>query len=49
VAIDRADVMDRERRELLTGLLVNSVLDQAIVFATSVDAPPSIVPPARSS
>ena len=44
VVIDRADVLDKERRKLLTGLLVNSGLDQAIVLATSEEAPPSIVP-----
>ncbi|MGH7744226.1 MAG: hypothetical protein ACREQ5_05315, partial [Candidatus Dormibacteria bacterium] len=44
VVIDRADVMDRERRKMLTGLLMNSGLDQAIVLATSDDAAPSVVP-----
>lgn len=44
VVIDRADVLDKERRKLLTGLLMNSGLDQAIVLATSDGAPPSIVP-----
>jgi DNA repair exonuclease SbcCD ATPase subunit len=44
VVIDRADLMDRERRKMLTGLLMNSGLDQAIVLATSEDAPPSVVP-----
>lgn len=44
VVIDRADLMDRERRKMLTGLLMNSGLDQAIVLATSDDAPPSVVP-----
>ena len=29
---------------MLTGLLVNSGLDQAIVLATSEEAPPSVVP-----
>ena len=42
--IDRADVLDKDRRRLLTGLLMNSGLDQAIVLATSDEAPPSIVP-----
>ena len=42
MAINRADVLDRERRKLLTGLLVNSERDQAIVFATSEGAPPSV-------
>jgi len=44
VVIDRADVLDKDRRKLLTGLLLNSRLDQAIVLATSEEAPPSIVP-----
>jgi hypothetical protein len=44
VVIDRADALDKERRKMLTGLLVNSGLDQAIVLATSEDAPPSAVP-----
>jgi len=44
VVIDRADILDKERRKMLTSLLVSSKLDQAIVLATSEDAPPSIVP-----
>jgi len=44
VVIDRADVLDKERRKMLTSLLLNSKLDQAIVLATSEDAPPSIIP-----
>ena len=44
VVIDRADLLDKERRKTLTGLLVNGGLDQAIVLATSDDAPPSVVP-----
>jgi DNA repair exonuclease SbcCD ATPase subunit len=44
VVIDRADVLDKDRRKLLTGLLMNSGLDQAIVLATSDEARPSIVP-----
>jgi hypothetical protein len=44
VVIDRADMLDRERRRMLTGLWVNSGLDQAIVLATSEEAPPSVVP-----
>jgi len=43
VVIDRADLLDKERRKMLTGLLVNSALDQAIVLATSEEAPPSVV------
>jgi hypothetical protein len=44
VVIDGADILDRDRRKMLTGLLLNSKLDQAIVLATSEEAPPSIVP-----
>jgi DNA repair exonuclease SbcCD ATPase subunit len=44
VVIDRADVLDKDRRKLLTGLLMKSGLDQAIVLATSDEAAPSIVP-----
>ena len=44
VVIDRADLLDREKRKMLTGLLLNSKLDQAIVLATSDETPPSIVP-----
>ena len=44
VVIDRADVLDKEKRKMLTCLLVNSGLDQAIVLATSEEAAPSLVP-----
>jgi hypothetical protein len=44
VVIDRADLLDKEKRKMLASLLLNSKLDQAIVLATSEDAPPSIVP-----
>ena len=44
VVIDRADLLDKERRKTLTGLLMKSELDQAIVLATSDEAPPSTVP-----
>jgi DNA repair exonuclease SbcCD ATPase subunit len=44
ILIDRADMLDKERRKTLTGLLVNSALDQAIVLATSDETPPSIIP-----
>ena len=44
VVIDRADVLDKEKRRILTSLLLNSELDQAIVLATSEEAPPSVVP-----
>jgi hypothetical protein len=44
VVIDRADILDKERRRMLTGLLANSGLDQAIVLATSEEALTSIAP-----
>jgi RecF/RecN/SMC N terminal domain len=44
VVIDRADLLDKERRKMMAGLLVNSGLEQAIVLATSEEAPPAIVP-----
>jgi hypothetical protein len=44
VVIDGADMLDKERRKMLTSLLVSSKLDQAIVLATSEEALPSIVP-----
>jgi len=44
VVIDRAEVLDKVRRRMLTSLLVNSKLDQAIVLATSGEATPSAVP-----
>jgi len=44
IVIGRADVLDRERRKLLTVLVSNSDVEQAIVLATSEQALPSIVP-----
>lgn len=44
VVIDRADALDTERRRVLTGLLMSSGLDQAIVLATGNDAPPTLLP-----
>jgi len=44
VVIDRADVLDKEKRKMLTTLLLNSKLDQAIVLTTSEEAPPLMVP-----
>jgi len=44
VVIDRADALDNEKRKLLTSLLMNSGLDQAIILATGEDAPPSLLP-----
>lgn len=42
--IDRADVLDQQRRRLLTALLLNSNVEQAIVLATGEEPPPAIVP-----
>ena len=44
VVIDRADVLDKERRKLLTVLLSNSDVEQAIVLATGGEPPPIPVP-----
>jgi AAA ATPase domain len=44
VVIDRADLLDKERRRMLASLLVNSGLDQAIVLATSEEAVATGVP-----
>ena len=44
IIVDRADVLDKERRKLLTVLLSNSAVEQAIVLATSEEALPSTVP-----
>ena len=45
VAIDGADIFDKERRKLLTGLLLHSDVDQAIVLATGEEPPPKAIPP----
>ena len=44
VVIDRADVLDKEKRKMLTSVLINGGLDQAIVLATSEEALPSLMP-----
>ena len=44
IIVDRADVLDKEKRKLLTVLLSNSDVEQAIVLATSEEAVPSTVP-----
>ncbi|MGH9737416.1 MAG: AAA family ATPase [Candidatus Acidiferrales bacterium] len=44
VVIDGAEVLDNERRKLLTALLSHTDIDQAIVLATSEEALPSFVP-----
>ena len=43
VIIDRADALDKERRKLLTGLLLHSDVDQAIVLATGEEPPPKAI------
>jgi DNA repair exonuclease SbcCD ATPase subunit len=43
VVIDRADVLDKERRKLLTALLSSSNIEQAIVLATGEEGSPSQV------
>ncbi len=45
VVIDGADVLDKERRKLLTALLLHSEIDQTIVLATG-EEPPAIAIPA---
>ena len=45
VVIDRADMLDKERRRLFTGLLLQSDVDQAIVLATGEELPPTFTPP----
>lgn len=44
VVIDRADMLDRERRKLLTALLLSSGIEQAIVLATGEEPPPGSTP-----
>ncbi|HEV2618136.1 MAG TPA: AAA family ATPase [Candidatus Acidoferrales bacterium] len=44
IVIDGADRLDKERRKLLTALLSNSDVEQAIVLATSEEPPPSVLP-----
>jgi hypothetical protein len=38
--IDRADVLDQQKRNLLTTLLLNSGIDQGVVLASGEDPPP---------
>lgn len=42
--IDRADVLDRARRKVLTALLLSSEIDQSIVLATGEEPPPASIP-----
>jgi len=44
VAIDGADILDKEWRKLLTALLLRSDIDQTIVLATGEDPPPITIP-----
>lgn len=44
VVIDRADVLDRARRKVLTALLLNGQIDQAIVLATGEEPSPVSIP-----
>jgi len=44
VVIDRADVLDNEKRKLLTALLLSSTIDQAIVLATGEQGIPPQIP-----
>jgi len=44
IVIDGADVLDKEKRKMLTSLSLISKLDQAIVLATREETPPSTVP-----
>ena len=44
VAIDGADILDKERRKLITALLLHSDIDQAIVLATGEEPPPITIP-----
>ncbi len=44
VVIDGADILDKERRKLITALLLHSDIDQAIVLATGGEPPPITIP-----
>jgi DNA repair exonuclease SbcCD ATPase subunit len=44
VVIDRADILDKQKRKLLTALLLSSNIEQAIVLATGEKGTPSQVP-----
>jgi DNA repair exonuclease SbcCD ATPase subunit len=44
VVIDRADILDKEKRKLLTALLLNSKIEQAIVLATGEEGIPRQLP-----
>ena len=44
MVIDRADVLDKQKRKLLTALLLSSNIEQAIVLATGEEGTPPQVP-----
>jgi hypothetical protein len=44
VVIDRADILDKQQRKLLAGLLLHSDIDQAIVLVTNEEPPPGAIP-----
>ncbi len=44
VVIDRAEILDKQKRKLLTALLLSSNIDQAIVLATGEEGAPPEVP-----
>ncbi len=44
VVIDHADILDKERRKMLTALLLHCDIDQAIVLATGEELPPMAIP-----
>lgn len=44
VVIDRADVLDRARRKVLTALLLSCEIDQATVLATGEELTPASIP-----
>ncbi len=44
VIIDSADILDTKRRKHLSGLLLQSELDQAIVLTTGAEQPSQAVP-----
>jgi DNA repair exonuclease SbcCD ATPase subunit len=44
VVIDRADVLDRARRRVLTAMLLSSEIEQAIVLATGEEPAPVSIP-----
>lgn len=41
--VDRVGLLGQEKTKMLTSLLLNSTLDQAVVLATSEEVPPLII------